>query len=96
MKMISFAKHISWQTLPNHEFAYVYNIRERKYYLFEDTELEIWNCIARHERIDVEEIITKLSEYYEISKEEIDKDIRSFIDALYEIGVIECNGRDKY
>lgn len=93
---ITFAKHISWQILPGQEFGFVYNIREKKYYKFEDTELIVWKAIASDKGITVDNIISSVSEYYSIDEDKVTTDIKSFIESLYEIGVIEYNGSDRY
>ena len=43
---IDLAKHISWQIVPDHSFAYVFNIVDKKYYVFRNTELFIWELVA--------------------------------------------------
>lgn len=96
MENITFADHISWQVLPNQQFGFVYNIREKKYYELTDTELIVWNIISQNKNIDINNLIYMVASYYDIEKNEIAQDIKSFIDSLYEIGVIKKNGRDKY
>lgn len=96
MENIAFADHISWQILPNKEFGFIYNIKEKKYYELKDTELVVWNIISYYKNIDVNNMIDIVAEYYTIDKQEIEQDIIEFIDSLYEIGVIKKNGRDKY
>ena len=96
MNSIDFADHISWQILPNQEFGFVYNIKEKKYYELTDTELVVWNIISQHKNIELSSLIDIVAGYYGIEKMKIAQDIVEFIDSLYEIGVIRKNGRDKY
>ncbi len=96
MNSIDFADHISWQILPNQQFGFVYNIKERKYYELTDTELVVWNIISQHKNIESSSLIDIVAGYYEIEKKKVAQDIIEFIDSLYEIGVIRKNGRDKY
>ncbi|MCR5254891.1 MAG: PqqD family protein [Acetatifactor sp.] len=96
MYNIAFATHISWQILPDQHFGFVYNIKEKKYYALEDTELVVWNIISQHKEISLNSLIDTVATYYCINSEDIEHDISEFIDSLFEIGVITKNGRDKY
>ena len=96
MKTISFASHISWQILPNQKMGFAYNIREKKYYEFENTELVIWNFLANKYETDEESVIEEVARFYKIDKNIIRNDIESFLDTLYERGLLKINGTDKY
>lgn len=87
---ISLAKHISWQYLEVEEFAFVYNIKTKKYYIFRDSELIIWLYLSKKEKNSILEIVEYISNYYDINnKEEIFEDISKFITSLIEIGVVD-------
>lgn len=96
MQGIGLANHISWQMIPNHEFAYVFNILDKQYYVFEDTELDIWNCIAKHEGLTIDELVDNVAKIYEMNSDEIRDDIIEFVDGLFDIGVIEHYGSSEY
>ena len=68
MNSIDFADHISWQILPNQEFGFVYNIKEKKYYELTDTELVVWNIISQHKNIELSSLIDIVAGYYGIEK----------------------------
>ena len=89
MKKILFSKHISWQEVPQENFLYVYNIRTHRYYSFSDTELFIWELIAKQGKIFLYQIIEQCAEYYCIARDDISVDITEFINDLLNIGLIE-------
>lgn len=89
MDNIVLAKHISWQKLPGKEAVFVYNIKTRLYYYFEDTELFIWNLLVNETSCSSKSIIQSCSIYYDIDSNEIHEDIEAFLESLSQIGVIE-------
>ena len=93
---IDLAKHISWQIVPDHSFAYVFNIVDKKYYVFRNTELFIWELVAESGGIDANAILTEVSKYYELEEKDVKDDITEFINSLYETGVISIDGIDRY
>ena len=96
MKEISFAKHISWQILPNKEFGFVYNIRDHKYYEFQNTELIVWELISKKGKIEERILVELIADYYDMDVKDLEDDIYEYINSLFDIGVIEINGRSKY
>lgn len=89
MKRIVLSNHISWQKVPNNEFAFVYNIKTHKYYKFENTELYIWEIIVNSNGVTLDDILIDVVNYFEVELNEIKEDIVLFIDSLLNIGVVE-------
>lgn len=77
---------------PNHEFAFAYNLKTKRYYKFEETGLVIWNFIAENEPIDEHDLILKVADYYGIGKETVELDVEEFLASLFEKGLINYNG----
>ncbi len=88
MKKVSFSTHISWQKIPNTNFAFVYNILTHKYYELQNTDLYIWELIGERGNVDIDEIIKEVSIYYQIDFNEIKEDILKFVNSLIEVGVL--------
>ena len=88
MKKVSFSTHISWQKIPNTNFAVVYNILTHKYYELQNTDLYIWELIGERGNVDIDEIIKEVSIYYQIDFNEIKEDILKFVNSLIEVGVL--------
>lgn len=91
MNTIMFSKKIAWQLFPDRSFAYTCNFKTRKHYVFEDTGLEIWLCIAENEPISAIDILSKIANHYGVEQAEIEADINEFLTSLSEEGLIECD-----
>lgn len=94
MNKIMFSSKIAWQIFPDRSFAYACNFETRKHYMFEDTGLEIWLCIAGNEPISEIEIQSKIAEHYKVKSEDIESDINEFLVSLLEEGLVEYDERD--
>lgn len=91
MDKIMFSSKIAWQLFPDRSFAYACNFETRKYYMFEDTGLEIWLCIAENEPIGRIDIQSKIAEHYKVEFADIEADIDEFLTSLLEEGLVSYN-----
>ena len=64
-------------------------IRTHRYYSFSETELFIWELMAKQGKIFLYQIIKQCAEYYCIARDDISVDITEFINDLLNIGLIE-------
>ncbi|MDY6323654.1 MAG: hypothetical protein SPL99_01090 [Catonella sp.] len=89
MDKIIFSDEIAWQIVPDKSFAYACNMKTRKYYEFEDTELMIWMCIAENVGITLTNLQNKVANYYNVSLETVVDDVSDFVKSLFKTGLVK-------
>lgn len=85
-KRYSFAPCVAWQIEPTEDFVYVLNNHKKEFLHFYDVSKEIWMLLS--EGKTVREIINRLSESYQVSKDDVEEDVIQFLNTLVEEGVI--------
>jgi len=69
------------------------NIRCNEILTLEDVSADIWRFLLNKVRVDFMEIVSHISELYEIDQNEIIDDIENFINDLYDFGVVMIDGK---
>ena len=81
-----FSKYISWQVMPQTDFVYILHNKDNNFYYFDGVSKEIWDLINK--KYDFEDIVDHLYKKYKINKNELENDVKDFIEDLKIKGIV--------
>lgn len=67
----------------------IYSLNQDIYYRFNDSAKDIWEIMsAAPQGVDIDTIANKLVGMYNCTKDQVAQDVKSFVDALIEVGAV--------
>lgn len=89
LEELEFGKAIAWQVEHNEDFVYIFNNKNRKWYLLKEISKDIWLQIAQHKNLD--NIIRTLMKDYQVDYKTLYDDVKNYIYELQEEGLVIYN-----
>ena len=80
--------NIAWQRELVNDFVYIYNLNKNEFILLENMSKDIWMMLIEEKR-NINDIVLRIYDEYDIELNVLEKDIEDFIDELEYLKIIK-------